>query len=323
MSSIIDPIPNSMTTYLPTYDINSRSHFTSKLIDPSKLDPPDQYPRPVPRPPRSHVPQAIRLDPTVGLADLEVLPVEMLDRCLSAMDLSTLRSFRLVNRRALQLVDALKAAQTLCRLVPSVLNAAVRMGIDTLLELDTVLAALHTSKCVHCSSFGRLFNLTTQKRTCYRCLLTNPPPAPKFRIAFPKDQRYLVPLLPSANLIYGKLARSATPHAHVVFLAKTHAVFATMNEDTYEPVLGWIAPHKLYWDPRIPDPQLDDTLRVAISLPVVTDWKEGTVNWGFSCGSCLADTEIEIGMDGAPLGTHVCEDKEKWVSWYGEMPESE
>jgi hypothetical protein len=314
------------TSNIPTYDINSRAQFSS-LPDPSKLKPPDQYPRPALRPPRPNVPQAERHAATADLGNLETLPVEVLDQCLAAMDLAALRSFRLVNRRGLELLDDLKAVATVFRLVPDTVNAVVRMGLDSLFEIDNVLVALFNSDCATCGSFGRLFNLTTSRRTCYRCLVINQAPTPpQFRIKLEKDRRAIVPLLPSANLIYTRLARTTVPYAFCVFLAKKNAIFATLNPVTYEPVLGWIAPHVYYWDPRIPDFSVDDTLRVAVTLPFVMDKKAGSVNWGFTCGKCLAESAEPLVMenDGTlDMGLqHVCEEEERWVRWYGVLPET-
>lgn len=108
------------------------------------------------------------VQPRYLLGRLDSLPGELLDEVLVSLDLQTLTSFRLVNHRAMSLVDSLHEYAAVLRHCPDVIRAVVSIHADSF-SCQTLYDTLSTSRCSTCERFGAHLYLVTCRRVCYFC----------------------------------------------------------------------------------------------------------------------------------------------------------
>lgn len=99
---------------------------------------------------------------------LDSFPGELLDEVLISLDLQTLTTFRLVNHRAMSLVDSLHQYAAVLKHCPDVIRAVISIHADSF-SCKTLYRTLSISKCTTCERFGAYLYLVTCKRVCYFC----------------------------------------------------------------------------------------------------------------------------------------------------------
>lgn len=102
------------------------------------------------------------------VGQLDSLPGELLDEILVSLDLQTLTTFRLVNNRAMSLVDSLHQYVTVLKHCPDVIRAVISIHAESF-SCQTLYDTLSTSRCHTCKSFGAYLYLITCRRVCYFC----------------------------------------------------------------------------------------------------------------------------------------------------------
>ncbi|KAM0424967.1 hypothetical protein ACHAPT_009768 [Fusarium lateritium] len=93
--------------------------------------------------------------PKVGLGVLDRLPVEVLDRIISVLDIAAVNRFKAVNKRAFQ---------------AEVLRGFYAIKLATTITVETLVAKLSKSRCVECGDFGGYMYLMTLERVCAWCV---------------------------------------------------------------------------------------------------------------------------------------------------------
>ncbi|KAL7927972.1 hypothetical protein ACQKWADRAFT_278365 [Trichoderma austrokoningii] len=112
----------------------------------------------------------LRPPPNTGAGALDALPLELVVKILSQLDLRTLVDFRRVNRRALELVDSHPEYKAVITHANNALRGILGIKTGRWITCSTLYEALCTPKCEQCSDFGGYLYLLTCKRVCFRCL---------------------------------------------------------------------------------------------------------------------------------------------------------
>lgn len=112
----------------------------------------------------------LRSPPKTCAGALEALPHEMIVKILSQLDLRTLADFRCVNRRALELVDALPEYKAIVTHARNALRGIVSIETGRWITLSVLYEKLCARKCEQCDDFGGHLYLLTCKRVCFLCL---------------------------------------------------------------------------------------------------------------------------------------------------------
>lgn len=112
----------------------------------------------------------LRSPPKTCAGTLEALPPEMMVKILSQLDLRTLADFRCVNRRALELVDALPEYKAIVTHARNALRGIVSIETGRWITLSALYEKLCAPKCEQCDDFGGYLYLLTCKRVCFLCL---------------------------------------------------------------------------------------------------------------------------------------------------------
>jgi len=118
------------------------------------------------------------LTPTTSLGGLDALPLELLQEILYQLDLHTLTDFRLVNRRAIRLVNSLPKYKAINKHAPNALRGILSIETGRWITCSTLYKKLCTSGCERCGDFGGYLYLLTCKRVCFLCLSEQTPYLP-------------------------------------------------------------------------------------------------------------------------------------------------
>jgi hypothetical protein len=103
------------------------------------------------------------------LGALDTLPVELLDGILCQLDLRTLTDFRRVNRRAIELVNALPSYKAIITHIPNALTGILAIRAGRWIMCRTLFEKLCAPTCEECGDFGGYLYLITCKRVCFLC----------------------------------------------------------------------------------------------------------------------------------------------------------
>ncbi|KAL5339819.1 hypothetical protein BJX70DRAFT_362583 [Aspergillus crustosus] len=110
-----------------------------------------------------------RSNPTHTLGALSILPLELLDMVLAQLDLRSLTTLRLVNKRSREAVDAGTRYQQVITHARVVLQAALFIGTANFTTCQDLYTELCTGECRTCGDFGGYIYLLTCRRVCFRC----------------------------------------------------------------------------------------------------------------------------------------------------------
>jgi hypothetical protein len=111
----------------------------------------------------------ISRSPEVGLGSLDILPLELLQRILSQLDLCTLTDFRRVNQLALQSVASIPEYKAINTHANNALRGILSIKTARWITCETLYAILCTSECEQCGDFGGYLYIITCKRVCFLC----------------------------------------------------------------------------------------------------------------------------------------------------------
>lgn len=145
------------------------------------------------------------------LGKFRTLPTEVLDQVLCQLDICALSHFQRVNRRAMQVVNALTEYKAIATLVPNALIGILSIGTGQWITSQTLYEKLCTSYCERCGDFGGYLYLITCSRVCFCCFtearIYMPLPRDVACLEFGLD-RQIVDTLPRMRVIPGTYAPS-------------------------------------------------------------------------------------------------------------------
>ena len=101
------------------------------------------------------------------LADLDALPIELLNMILCYSDLCTVSAFSLLNRKARMIVHALPPYRLLVLHAPHAIVALMKTRAASHFTVDEVFHTLCTPSCHICSRFGAFFWIPDCIRCCF------------------------------------------------------------------------------------------------------------------------------------------------------------
>ncbi|CZT10469.1 uncharacterized protein RCO7_10499 [Rhynchosporium graminicola] len=111
---------------------------------------------------------SISIPTRCSVGQLDQLPVELLIQVLLQIDIPSLTRFRLVNRRAMELVESVPQYAALIQHCPNIIRAIVSIHADAF-DCDTLYRTLRTHRCSTCTRFGDHLYLIDCRRVCYFC----------------------------------------------------------------------------------------------------------------------------------------------------------
>ena len=117
------------------------------------------------------------------LGQLDVLPLEVVQRILQLMDIHTLTRMQCLNHRSNLLVTSLPQHRDIVTHAPNALRAMLGTGLATEFGIDDLHRALRSEECFQCGSFGSFLYLLSCRRCCYVCLAKAPDTLPLSREA--------------------------------------------------------------------------------------------------------------------------------------------
>jgi len=111
----------------------------------------------------------IYTSPEVGLGSLGILPLELLQRILSQLDLRTLTDIRRVNHLALQFVASIPQYKAINTHASDALRGILSIETGRWITCETLYAILCKPECEQCGDFGGYLYILTCKRVCFLC----------------------------------------------------------------------------------------------------------------------------------------------------------
>ena len=111
----------------------------------------------------------IYTSPEVGLGSLGILPLELLQRILSQLDLRTLTDIRRVNHLALQFVASIPQYKAINTHASDALRGILSIETGRWITCETLYTMLCTRECEQCGDFGGYLYILTCKRVCFLC----------------------------------------------------------------------------------------------------------------------------------------------------------
>ena len=108
--------------------------------------------------------------PTANLGDLGVLPLELLQALLAQLDLRSLSDFRLVNRRAAEVVGSIPQYKVVTTHAPNVLRGILSIRTGRWITCEMLYDSLCTANCQVCGDFAGYLYILTCERVCFLCL---------------------------------------------------------------------------------------------------------------------------------------------------------
>ena len=107
----------------------------------------------------------VRMVFKAAIGDLDLLPLELLNKVLRCSDLHAMSTLRLLNRRARVVVDSSYPYNLTLLHAPQVIPALVKTGIVSHFSVDDIFCALSTPSCGVCGKFGTYLWIPE----CIRC----------------------------------------------------------------------------------------------------------------------------------------------------------
>lgn len=107
---------------------------------------------------------------TQSLSQLDRLPLETMQQILEDLDLQTLTNFRLVNQRAMSVIDSIPRYRDIITHIPDALRAMLSTKLARHFKLIHLYSELCSPDCFLCGSFGAFLFLPDCYRCCWTCL---------------------------------------------------------------------------------------------------------------------------------------------------------
>ncbi|KAL9625317.1 MAG: hypothetical protein Q9160_000380 [Pyrenula sp. 1 TL-2023] len=174
--------------------------------------------------------ECLRLPPRTNVGVLDALPLEILQDILSQLDLCPHTDFRLVNRRAIELVNSLPQYKAINAHALNALHGILSIETGRWITCRTLFEKLCTPGCELCGDFGSYLYLLTCKRVCFLCFsqdrLYLPLPLKRASRKFGLDSR-IMKTLPRMRVIRGTYSpnekRVCAPSVLVDYESALHA----------------------------------------------------------------------------------------------------
>ena len=112
------------------------------------------------------------------LGQLDVFPLEVVQRILELMDMYTLTLMQCLNHRSNLLVNSLPQHRDIVAHAPNALRAMLGTGLASHFGIEDLHRALRSEECFQCGSFGPFLYLLSCRRCCYVCLARAPDTLP-------------------------------------------------------------------------------------------------------------------------------------------------
>ena len=109
-----------------------------------------------------------------SLGQLDVLPLEIVQRILELMDIYTLTRMQCLNHHSNLLVNSLPQYKDIVAHAPNALRAMLGTGLASNFGIDDLYRALRSEECFLCGCFGPFLYLLSCRRCCYGCLAKAP-----------------------------------------------------------------------------------------------------------------------------------------------------
>ena len=126
---------------------------------------------------QSHITSQSENPPSVSVGDLSRFPLETLLEILSYLDITSLFSFRIVNRLARQIVPQIRRYGLVTSHAPEALLAIVRTELGRWYTIGHLFELMRSPDCQRCKDksranipFAVYLSLHTLTRCCYRCV---------------------------------------------------------------------------------------------------------------------------------------------------------
>ena len=165
-----------------------------------------------------------------SLGQLDVLPVEVVQRILELMDIYTLTRMQCLNHRSNLLVNSLPQHRDIVAHAPNTLRAMLGTGLASNFGIDDLYRALRSEECFLCGCFGLFLYLLSCHRCCYVCLAKAPdtlpitPPIAKHCYGLPQDIISRLPCMLSLPGRYTHDCPRGNIHTQRFALISTQAV---------------------------------------------------------------------------------------------------
>lgn len=108
------------------------------------------------------------------LENLEVLAIELLNAVLQYSHLSSVLTFRLLNKRARGVVDASVPYKHILLNAPCIIKALVITGVSSYFTVDHIFRTFTTPNCQVCGKFGAFLWIPECIRCCIPCVRESP-----------------------------------------------------------------------------------------------------------------------------------------------------
>lgn len=104
------------------------------------------------------------------LSRLERLPVELVTRIVSVLDLATVHSFRAASRRAFEIVDAHPQVWPLIHEAQQIIRGFFAIKLAHTVTVEELVTSLQESRCVECGDLGGYVYMFMLERVCAWCV---------------------------------------------------------------------------------------------------------------------------------------------------------
>ncbi|KAG5998682.1 hypothetical protein E4U43_002382 [Claviceps pusilla] len=104
------------------------------------------------------------------LSRLERLPVELVTRIVSVLDLAAVYSFRAASRRAFEIVDAHPQVGLLIHEAQQIIRGFFAIKLAHTVTVEELITSLQERRCVECGDFGGYMYMFTLERVCAWCV---------------------------------------------------------------------------------------------------------------------------------------------------------
>ena len=105
----------------------------------------------------------------LDIGDLDDLPLELLCEIFAQLDILSLTTFRRVNRRAMQVVNAIPQYRTIIKHGKTALQGILCIEVGAHVTCNDLFSALQERKCDNCGDLAGFIYLPTCSRVCSPC----------------------------------------------------------------------------------------------------------------------------------------------------------
>lgn len=238
------------------------------------------------------------------LGKLEILPLETIHQICLLLDIWSLFRFRQVNRRARQVVSAIRSYKVIVNHALEALCITLRTNIATWFRLSDLFDVLCTIKCHFCGAFGGFVFLPSFRRCCFSCIQADGLPC-------------VLVLSDVKHRIKQRLGRVCSPMPTVRTLPGTYSMDETVRKRRTEIVLSESI-SAIYLNDEVDETRVKRSKKTVLLPYMVTtslpyfDYKSGVVQRGISCSGC--QVALEKALRSSRVGSGACAMRDKVYS---------